>query len=86
MDGAHRMPAIEICQALADPCAAARPLRHHRQPVERALRVAEIPFYGPWLNRLDSLPMYFAISSSLKEMKLVDEVMAASIAPVCIAA
>ncbi|MBN2369297.1 MAG: discoidin domain-containing protein [Vicinamibacteria bacterium] len=23
-------------------------------------RVAEIPFYGPWLNRLDSLPMYFA--------------------------
>jgi len=26
----------------------------------RAGRVAELPFYGPWLNRLDSLPMYFA--------------------------
>jgi hypothetical protein len=31
---------------------------------ERAGRVAEIPFYGPWLNRLDSLPMYFATGSS----------------------
>lgn len=31
---------------------------------ERAGRVAELPFYGPWLNRLDSLPMYFATSSS----------------------
>jgi hypothetical protein len=31
---------------------------------ERAQRVAEVPFYGPWLNRLDSLPMYFATSSS----------------------
>ncbi len=29
---------------------------------------------------------YFAISSSLNEMKLVDDVIAASIAPVCIAA
>ncbi len=31
---------------------------------ERARRVAEVPFYGPWLNRLDSLPMYFATGSS----------------------
>lgn len=31
---------------------------------QRVERVAEVPFYGPWLNRLDSLPMYFAISSS----------------------
>ncbi len=30
---------------------------------QRAQRVAEVPFYGPWLNRLDSLPMYFATGS-----------------------
>jgi hypothetical protein len=29
----------------------------------RAQRVAEVPFYGPWLNRLDALPMYFATGS-----------------------
>jgi hypothetical protein len=31
---------------------------------QRAGRVAELPFYGPWLNRLDSLPMYFEIGSA----------------------
>ena len=31
---------LKVGEALADPGAAARPLRHHRQPVERALRVA----------------------------------------------
>jgi hypothetical protein len=31
---------------------------------QRAGRVAELPFYGPWLNRLDSLPMYFEIGAS----------------------
>jgi len=30
------------------------------QPVRK---VVEVPLYGPWLNRLDSLPMYFAIGS-----------------------
>jgi hypothetical protein len=28
-----------------------------------ARKVVEVPFYGPWLNRLDSLSLYFAISS-----------------------
>lgn len=31
---------------------------------QRMERVAEIPFYGPWLNRLDSLSMYFAIGAA----------------------
>jgi hypothetical protein len=30
----------------------------------RVQRVAEVPFYGPWLNRLDSLQMYFATGST----------------------
>jgi len=29
-----------------------------------AVKVAEIPFYGTLLNRLDSLPMYFAVGSN----------------------
>ena len=40
MDDARRVPAVEGREALADPGAAAGALRHHRQPVERALRVA----------------------------------------------
>jgi len=28
-----------------------------------ARRIVEVPFYGPWLNRLDSLSLYFAIGS-----------------------
>lgn len=39
MDDARGMPAVERLQALADPCAAARALRHDREPVERAASV-----------------------------------------------
>ena len=40
MDDARCVPAVEGLQALADAGAAAGALRHHRQPVERAGRVA----------------------------------------------